>query len=1615
MSDKFSERFLKKSLAVAVHLVLAGAASPAVATPTYDIVDLSILNPQAPQQYYATGTALNDAGQVVGYVMLANENVGSFVWDAKTGTVTALAGLGGVNTYAYGINQSGQVAGEAATANGDMHAFVITAIAGGQTVDLGTLPGGLTSAATAINASGQVTGYADAGYPNTASHAVVGSLSGGVGSLADIGLPAGSYYSSGKAINASGQVVGEAYNLATASYHAFLMTPGVSGAPNTFIDLGTQPGWSNSHAYGVNDNSQVVGSADIFLGPTGPTGGSGGTHAFVYLGGSKFVDLGVLPGGFSATAMGINNHGQIVGYGSSAYGQSGFVSIVNGMQPIDLNSLLSPGSTLTILQASAINNNGQITGSAYDVNYNTHAFLATPTGTLNWAGGPTGSWDDAANWEAGFVPGPFLDVNIAAPAGQTLTVTGPTAPTTVKSLSVGANSRVVVAAASGLFATVAPVVGETVLTLAGGPLSAIDGINVLQGGRLLLAASNVLAPANSVVVDGGVLELAQGTSNSIGTLQGNGNVASQVLLDTGSNLHIGNGSAMVFDGHIDGGGSLAIEGNLSKLTLSGVNTYSGLTKIAQGASLNMSGAGSIAASSQVLVDGSFDISAVDSLSAVQTLPVGTPGAIQSLAGGGSVNLGSNTLTLLQANGNFSGTIDGSGGLRLLSGSQTLSGNNVYTGPTQVVGGTLNLQGGQAISASSGVDLGSAGRLNLLDSQTIGTLSSLVGGQVSLNANTLTTDTANDSTFGGVLSGSGGLVKQGAGTLVLSGANTYTGTTQVNSGTLALSGGAAIADTGAVRLGASGVLDVRQNERIGSLSGAPGSWARLNVGTLSTGDGGDSGFAGRMDGSGGLTKLGTGTFTLSGPVAYSGPTTVTAGRLVFSGDGVFTGTLATAPGSTLEWSGGNQQLNNSNIASKSSSQGTLLVSGGDVTVNGALSHGGGLQLTGGKLSVGASGLINTQSYTQTGGVLSGPGQVSAVTASLTGGQLVGPGKLTVTGAKGDGPDLVLGGNVSVGNGFILENQGKMLVSTGAIFSGGGSFVQTVGDVQVDGAWQQAQTRVEGGTFHGSGVVGGSVVNNSTIGGDKGGITFTGKVSGAGNYTGNVTFAGSFSPGNSPALIQAENITFAPTNILIMELGGRQRGTQYDAIDAKTVQLGGLLDVRLTNNFVPSLGDSFDLINAQSVNGQFTVPYSCPGGFGGLCRLSATGTGLQLAFLPMGSDGLSIEDALPAEVQSRLIPLLLQPNGRALYDYAIRQLSPQQQASMATMSGLSSQMQNTNLTRHLMDQRANRHGHSHPTQALSMNINGIAVPMNPTPLGGLGLQAEGAGGDEAFESRLGAFINAQFEFDNRSTTQRQRGFDSGIYGVTAGMDYWVSKQLLLGLAGGYNYTDTNVAGQGGTQRLNAYGLTGFASLYFDDNWYMDLMANGTYNQYDSSRHIDYVDAVGRVNTTATGSTDGLQGRYSMNLGYDLPVNEWTFGLRGRGEYINTPIGGYKERGASLGLNLQYQDKTAESLITAFGGTLSHAASTSIGVFMSQLVLEWEHQYKSPVQAFDASFLLNPTRNFVTKTDLPDRNYMNIRASVSGQFANGGSAFIQYDTSVGMANLSRHAVNVGVRLEF
>jgi probable HAF family extracellular repeat protein len=279
------------------------------------------------------GTGINASGQISGWG--DTDPLGAIHRHAflhRNGTLKDLGTLnGGVQSFAYALNDAGQLAGSASPAGGSLHAVFY---GGGAITDLFAQLGAPASA-YGINARGDAAGGRRDASGSTHAYRLPAS-----GVAQDLGTLGGST-SQAYGINTFGDVTGFAH-LPSEDNHAFLYdTRGL-------VDLGTFGG-SSSVGYGIAPSGEVVGSAYL--------AGNAGPHAFVH-DGVTMRDLGTLGGG-SSSALAINAAGAIVGEASNTQGASRAFVYATGTM-IDLNSVTTGlgGSVLTT--ATAINDAGQI-------------------------------------------------------------------------------------------------------------------------------------------------------------------------------------------------------------------------------------------------------------------------------------------------------------------------------------------------------------------------------------------------------------------------------------------------------------------------------------------------------------------------------------------------------------------------------------------------------------------------------------------------------------------------------------------------------------------------------------------------------------------------------------------------------------------------------------------------------------------------------------------------------------------------------------------------------------------------------------------------------------------------------------------------------------------------------------------------------------------------------------------------------------------------------------------------------------------------------------------------------------------------------------------------------
>ena len=373
--------------------------------------------------------------------------------------------------------------------------------------------------------------------------------------------------------------------------------------------------------------------------------------------------------------------------------------------------------------------------------------------------------------------------------------------------------------------------------------------------------------------------------------------------------------------------------------------------------------------------------------------IGTPGAattnlqvglssVGQLTIGGGGTLASSTGTLGLSSGS-QGAVTVTG-----AGSTWTSTGNIVVGSGGA--GTLTIANGGTVTAAAlqlAVQAGSSATLNI--GAGAGSLVAAPGtlstASVSFGAGTGTINFNHTSTnyvFAPTISGAGS-VNVLAGSTSLTGANSYTGGTTLTGGRLSVSADQNLgAATGGLTFN-GGTLQFTNSFTLASTRAVT---MNAGGGTFDT-NGNDVSFGGAFTGTGGLTKTGAGTLTLTlrllaSTDGYSGPTNVLAGMLRAGADFAFApqSAVTVAAGATLDLNGYGV-----NVAS--------LAGAGNVTLGN-----GGLGLTGFPgANTTFSGVISGRGYfakySEETLTLSGANTYSGDTTLATGGlRLVGAGTL-----------------------------------------------------------------------------------------------------------------------------------------------------------------------------------------------------------------------------------------------------------------------------------------------------------------------------------------------------------------------------------------------------------------------------------------------------------------------------------------------------------------------------------------------------------------------------------------------------------------------------------------------
>lgn len=391
------------------------------------------------------------------------------------------------------------------------------------------------------------------------------------------------------------------------------------------------------------------------------------------------------------------------------------------------------------------------------------------------------------------------------------------------------------------------------------------GLTTINAGEIYLTNSGLLgsSAAGTVINGGAALRLAAGKTNADAlTMQG---VSPMLVADTGgtatqsgtitlnatdaANFTTNDNGNLVVSGSIGGSSGFTKVGS-GTLTLSGANTYDGVTTLQLG-TLTVSGAGTLGSTvggTRVTGNDAFDQVILNLASGVVSNEdftfngdnpiIRSNGATLAgdvvLAAVGKIGLHPSGAGPLTISGDVSGSISGTSELDIAT-DVVFSGNNTYSAVNRIIAsGSLTTGSNTGISPNSTAEvLQGTLDLNGFDAS-VGDLEapSNATGTVNIGTGTLTIGSSNESlAFLGSITGTGNLIKTGTGTQTLSGTSTFTGVTTVIGGELEIDGmlpGSVIVASGA-SLSGSGTVGAATVQSGGTAR--PGN----SPGILNTGD------------------------------------------------------------------------------------------------------------------------------------------------------------------------------------------------------------------------------------------------------------------------------------------------------------------------------------------------------------------------------------------------------------------------------------------------------------------------------------------------------------------------------------------------------------------------------------------------------------------------------------------------------------------------------------------------------------------------------------------------------------------------------------------------------------
>jgi outer membrane autotransporter protein len=293
------------------------------------------------------------------------------------------------------------------------------------------------------------------------------------------------------------------------------------------------------------------------------------------------------------------------------------------------------------------------------------------------------------------------------------------------------------------------------------------------------------------------------------------------------------------------------------------------------------------------------------------------------------------------------------------------------------------------------------------------------------------------------------------------------------------------------------------------------------------------------------------------------------------------------------------------------------------------------------------------------------------------------------------------------------------------------------------------------------------------------------------------------------------------------------------------------------------------------------------------------------------------------------------------------------------------------------------------------------------------------------RFGVFATGLGQFGGRDLTTSENGYSFNNAGFVAGADFRFTPRMVAGLAFGYTRTNTSFDTSAGSQpgqflHDNSYTGNVYTTVAFTDALYMNAIALvGGGNTSSQRRIVIPFTGTGAmpVDSTATGSFGTQTQGVNVSSGYTLPFGSLVVTPIVRFFYQHTGVDGFSENAPSV--NLRYGSSSINTVLSSLGADAQYTMTTTFGLLFPMARAHWTHQYSPGNTSIPLAYVNDPTPTVLSNLILPgvptSRNYVDLGVGLGVQLSRSGSAFINYDSILGISHTSYNSFTAGIRFTF